>query len=36
MATNEISAKDRERYAQARARGKARAEGPKADGHVNG
>lgn len=30
MATNEFSAKDRERYAQARARGKARAEDPSA------
>jgi Protein of unknown function (DUF2442) len=30
MATNEMSAKDRERYAQARARGKARAEDPSA------
>ena len=30
MATTEITAKDRERYAQARARGKARAEDPSA------
>jgi hypothetical protein len=30
MATNKISAKDRERYAHARARGKARAEDPSA------
>jgi hypothetical protein len=34
MATSEITAKDRERYAQARARGKARAQDPSSVVHA--